>query len=349
MLSATATALGPRLTNRICPRLLRLRPSDAVPGSETQWIFWPRTGARLRASHENSQSRPNCVVASVQREKRASSGCTVTLFVAFLGVWCCQGGRQRRHTNTAQQRTRARAPPSSLSSLIITTNPSSPLDPRHPLRDALAVVPERPAGLERRGHLDLGAALKPRRHAPARAVMRRRRQARAGKARLAGRAACIVWAVDRGWKNARLTLLKRAKQAARVSRLRSASSLAHTHTPGVRSTIAGRLVLQVCRRSEKERERLARSRLQQLSRAWAGARAASGREAVRGVRARAISLSRTPRTRTALLHRTVADMAVRSTQLARSRRVCVGPRARERARARKCLAAIRFAALCARL
>lgn len=34
-------------------------PIDVEPGSETQWIFWFLMGARLRANHENSQSRPN--------------------------------------------------------------------------------------------------------------------------------------------------------------------------------------------------------------------------------------------------------------------------------------------------
>lgn len=47
-------------------------PSDADPRSETQWILLFLMGARLRASHENSQSRPNWWVASVQRDSRGS-------------------------------------------------------------------------------------------------------------------------------------------------------------------------------------------------------------------------------------------------------------------------------------
>jgi hypothetical protein len=45
-----------KVTHLIWPLLLMLSPMLALPGSLIQWIFWFFTGARLRASHENSQS-----------------------------------------------------------------------------------------------------------------------------------------------------------------------------------------------------------------------------------------------------------------------------------------------------
>jgi hypothetical protein len=63
---------GVLLAHRVTPSLVTpitpfLEPGSDDPGSDTQWIFWPLTGARLRASHENSQLRPNCMPASAQR------------------------------------------------------------------------------------------------------------------------------------------------------------------------------------------------------------------------------------------------------------------------------------------
>ncbi len=52
----TSQAAGPRRTKRIWPRLSTEMPMLALPGSDTQWIFWFLMGARLRASQLNSQS-----------------------------------------------------------------------------------------------------------------------------------------------------------------------------------------------------------------------------------------------------------------------------------------------------
>lgn len=58
-------------TSSAAPRLPAVEP-----GTERQWIFWLRSGVRLRASQLNSHCRPNWKVESVQRERRGSSSWT---------------------------------------------------------------------------------------------------------------------------------------------------------------------------------------------------------------------------------------------------------------------------------
>lgn len=104
-----------------------------------------------------------------------------------------KGVHRREGAKREQQKHKARAPPKLRRRERPARQPRvlwehlDGADPRHPLRDALAVVPQRPADLERHGHLDLGAVVEPLRHAAAAqaAVGRAAGDARARERRLA--------------------------------------------------------------------------------------------------------------------------------------------------------------------
>lgn len=77
MMSVMVQLSGDRRANFIWPRFEISTPGrDVEPRSETQCILLYLMGARLRASQENSQSRPNWFVARVHLERRWSLSCT---------------------------------------------------------------------------------------------------------------------------------------------------------------------------------------------------------------------------------------------------------------------------------
>lgn len=133
-----------------------LLPIELLPGSETQWIFWPRTGARLRASQENSQSLVWLVVFFSGGKGERGVRVQGFFYSRRAGLL---GGRAETSSLNSPPKLRRREGPARQGRVAV-EHLNAP-DPRHPSRDARAVFPHGPRELERHADLCLGAVLEP--------------------------------------------------------------------------------------------------------------------------------------------------------------------------------------------